>query len=186
MLNLNFSPFPILTTERLILRQPAIEDRNETFFMRTDEGVNKYVDRPRPGSVDEAEQFIQKLIDGINKNEWIAWVISLKNDPRLIGSTCLWNISPGDERAEIGFELHPGHQHKGIMQEALLKTLDYGFNTMNLKTIDGWVHEQNNRSIKILEKNNFTRDYEMENKMAGKDYFKNMHIYALALLSFNK
>src|SRR5256885_1468893 len=118
MATLNFSPFPTLTTDRLTLRQPLLSDRNETYFMRSDERVNKYVDRPRPASVDDAEAFIQRLLDGITKNEAIAWVITLNGDPKLIGSICLWNISPEDNRAEVGFELHPDHQGKGVMQEA--------------------------------------------------------------------
>jgi ribosomal-protein-alanine N-acetyltransferase len=179
MITLNFTPFPILRTERLILRPPAIGDRNETYFMRTDERVNKYVDRSRPVNVAEAEQFIEKLISGINNNESIAWVITLKESPMLIGSICLWNISVENSRAEIGFELHPAYQGKGIMLETMQKVLEYGFKTMKLKVIDAWVHEQNAASIKILEKNAFIRNHEMESKMSGKDYFKNMMIWSL-------
>ncbi len=183
---LNFTPFSILKTGRLLLREPSLDDRNETYFMRSDERVNKYVDRPRPANVADAEQFIQKLKDGISKNESIAWVISLKNDPKLIGSICLWNISEENSTAEIGFELHPDHQGKGIMQEALLPVLHYGFNSMQLKIIEGWAHERNTASIKLMEKNNFVRDHETESKFAGEDYFKNMQIFALSRSSWNK
>lgn len=66
------------------------------------------------------------------------------------------------------------------MQEAIIPVLDYGFNIMRLKIIEGWVHEQNTASIKLLKKNNFARDYETESKFAGKDYFENMQIYTLS------
>lgn len=184
MLTLNFSPFPILTTERLILRAPSPDDEQETYVMRTDERVNKYVERPRPASVSDARSFIDRLKAGIDKNEWIAWVITLKGDPKLIGSVCLWNIVAEEGRAEIGFELHPDHQGKGIMQKAMLRAMKYGFEVMQLKVLEGWVHEENIKSIGLMQRNGFERDHEMEEKMSGKDFFKNMQIYLLfAILS---
>ena len=59
MLTLNFSPFPILKTERLVLRGVNMQDENEIFFLRADESVNKYVDRPKPLSLTDARVLLQ-------------------------------------------------------------------------------------------------------------------------------
>ena len=45
MTNRNFTAFPILTTERLTLRQLSIDDRQNIFALRTDKEINKYLDR---------------------------------------------------------------------------------------------------------------------------------------------
>ena len=68
MLTINFSPFPNLKTGRLIIIK---EDDKEIFFLRSDEGVNTYVDRTRPISLEEAKNHIKKLNNGINSNELI-------------------------------------------------------------------------------------------------------------------
>src|SRR5437868_13096004 len=121
MLNLNFTPFPNLITERLFLRQLKIEDANEIFTLRSSDEVNRFLDRPKATTIDEARQFINKINDGINKNESVYWAITFKNDSKLIGTICYWNISKENDRAEIGYELQPRYQGKGIMQEAILK-----------------------------------------------------------------
>lgn len=152
---LNFTPFPNLITERLILRQVKIQDDNEVFALRSDKRVNQFLDRPKPKIVDDARKFIEKINDRIAKNEVIYWAITLKNDSKLIGTICYWNISKENSRAEIGYELHPDFQGKGIMQEVIIKVIDYGFETMKLKSIDADLHPNNAKSINLLEKNSF-------------------------------
>lgn len=147
--------------------------------MRTDEAVNKYLDRPIPASMEDAQQFLKRLNDYIDNNESIAWVISLKDDPALLGSVCLWNISKETATGEIGFELHPRQQGKGIMTEAVSAALQYAFDVVQLRVVEGWVHLENLRSIKLMEKHHFKRDVHAESAHLGKDYFSNMAIYSL-------
>jgi hypothetical protein len=47
MLNLNFNPFPEIKTARLRLRKVTTGDAAEMFFLRSDPGVQRFVDRPR-------------------------------------------------------------------------------------------------------------------------------------------
>ena len=64
MLNLNFTPFPEITTERLLLRKMTKQDAEEMFFLRSDENVMKYIDRPRAASMQDARDFL----DLVNKS----------------------------------------------------------------------------------------------------------------------
>jgi len=180
MLQLNFKPFPNLITERLELRQIKPEDDNEIFSIRSDERVNKFLDRPKCVTIEDAREFIDKINNGISNNEWVYWGITLKNDNKIIGTICFWNISKENYSAEAGFELHPDFQGKGIMQEALSKIIQFGFSAMRLETIEGWTNGRNYSSIKILEKNNFRRDADAENKNKGKEELANMVIYSLS------
>ena len=79
----------------------------------------------------------------------------MKNSDTLIGTICLWNIEIASLTAEIGYMLHPDFQGKGMIQEAIPKAIDYGFNEMKLKSIAGGVHKKNIKSIKVLEKSGF-------------------------------
>lgn len=146
----SFSPFPQLETKRLILRRMTLDDRNEVFAIRSNEGVAKYLDRPVYKSMEEAEEFMHKIETGINKNSWVYWAVSLKDNPKLIGTICLWQINFKKATAEIGFELHPDYQRKGCMREAVAAVIDYGFNTMELSAIEGEVAPENTPSVKIL------------------------------------
>ena len=155
MNNITFIPFPILSTEHFILRQLTPEDENEIFILRSDERILKYLDRSPAKSIEEAKQFIEKVNNGIKENGSIYWVVSYKNETKLVGTICLWNISKDQTKADIGFELLPDFQEKGIMQEVIPTVIDYGFNTMKLITIEGEVDPNNIKSIKLMEKFGF-------------------------------
>src|SRR4051794_24792320 len=106
-----FSP---VNTERLLLRKLEITDTDQVFRLRSDEAVNKFLDRNKAESAAEASAFIVKINNGIEHHEWLYWAIALKKDPSLmIGTICLWNFS-ADDVAEIGYELMPAFQGMGI------------------------------------------------------------------------
>ncbi len=150
-------PFPNLSTEHFILRKLAMKDENEIFALRSDENVNQFLDRPKASSIDDARQFINKIHDGIANSECILWVITLKNNNKLMGTICLWKISKEDSKAEIGYELLPQHQGRGIMQEVIPVIIKYGFENMQLRSIKAELSPNNLKSIKLLERNNFVR-----------------------------
>ena len=177
MLHINFTPFPVITTQRLILRRLNIKDTKEIMMLRSDEQVNKFIDRPKSIDLTEAKQFIEKIDKGINNNEWIYWAITLKDDDTLIGTICLWNISIENDTAEIGYELHPDFQGKGIMKEAIQKIIEYGFNKMQLEIITAFTHPGNNRSTNLLLKYNFLLDKNYE--YVGKEEADELSVYYL-------
>jgi len=168
---MNFTPFPELNTERLILRQIVYSDREEVFFLRSDENVNLYIDRPRPKNLEDADEFISMLNREITENTWIDWGITLKIEPKLLGSICLWNFSDDKTRAEIGYELNPEYQGQGIMNEALEKVMDFGFQSLGLNEIDAYTHKENLSSTKLLLKNGFIRDSERFDKENADNIF---------------
>ncbi|HYV93311.1 MAG TPA: GNAT family N-acetyltransferase [Chitinophagales bacterium] len=160
---MNFTPFPNLTTQRLILRQMKIEDENEIFFLRSDERILEYTEIPKAVTVDDARKFIEKINNGIPKNEWVFWGITLKNDDKLIGTICLWNISEDRLTTDIGYVLHPDFHGRGVMQEAIREVIKYGFETMRVNTINADVDPNNSKSILLLERNGFVLSRKSKN-----------------------
>jgi ribosomal-protein-alanine N-acetyltransferase len=132
-------------------------------LLRSDKEINRYLDRPIAKTIDDARQFIDKINESILKNELIYWAITFNNQPNLIGTIRLWNISEDGTKAEIGFELLPEFHGKGIMQEVLPMIIDYGLETMGLNFIDGEVDPKNLRSIKLMEKYGFVYQKRSEN-----------------------
>jgi len=186
MLNFTFTPFPNLKTERLALRQLNNKDENALVKLRSDERVNEFIGRSKSISPEEVKKFIDKINTGISKDEAMYWAITLKNEDELIGTICLWNLDKENCKGEVGFELFPEFQGKGLMKEALTKVLDYAFNIMKLHTIEGFANENNIRSIKLMEKYNFKRDTELEKEIAKEDeQFKNMVIYTVSSYTVN-
>ena len=46
MLEFNFTPFPVIETERLLLRRITNDDVNEVFELRSNPETMKYIPRP--------------------------------------------------------------------------------------------------------------------------------------------
>lgn len=160
MLNRTFTPFPGLKTERLTLRQLESNDEQEIFSLRSDVETNKYIGRQLANTIDDARDFILKINENSNKNESLYWAITLNGKNRLVGIICLFSFSGENDKCEIGYELLPEFQGQGIMQEAVQKVLDFAFNTIKVRRIEAFIHRDNQRSIKLLQKCRFKDSHE--------------------------
>ncbi len=179
MLEFNFAPFPVLTTQRLVLRQVHQDDADEMFFLRSDREVMKYIGRPLAIAVSEAKELIGKMNDGIANNNDIAWAITLKGDDKLIGYIGFWRTDKEHHLSEIGYALHPHHHHKGLMQEAVAALLEYGFHIMKLHSIQANVDPLNQASIKLLERNDFVKEAHFRENYYFNGVFLDSVIYSL-------
>lgn len=179
MLYLNFHPFPVLTTERLTLRPVTHEDNEEVFFLRSDREVMKYLGQPLAASTQEIIAYIDNLIDKTNTNEGIAWAITIRNDTKLIGIIAFRKFQKEHYRGELGYGLHPDWQNKGIMHEAMGAVLDYGFTTIRLHSVEANVDKENIASIRLLEKNNFTKEAHFKENYYFEGRFIDSVIYSL-------
>ena len=167
MLNETFTPFPILITERLTLRQLVINDKQEIFTLRSDSEINKYLDRQLSNTIDDARNFINKVNDNINKNDSLYWAITFSEKNILVGTICLFGFSDENDKCEIGYELLTNFQGQGIMKEAVEKVVDYAFNTIKVKKIEAFFHRDNQNSIKLLEKLSFRDSNEPDKTDTG-------------------
>ena len=155
---MNFIPFPEIESKNLILKRIIESDCESILYLRSDELINKFIERPehrQTKTIADAIKFIQQIDENLENNKSIAWGISLKNEPEIIGTICLWNFSKDNKTAEVGYDLEPNFQGKGIMSEALKSVLDYGFKTLNLDLIEAYTHQNNENSKNLLARNNF-------------------------------
>jgi [ribosomal protein S5]-alanine N-acetyltransferase len=147
--------FPVIKSKHLILRRLVPEDRKAVFILRNDEQVSMFINRTIMTSETEAAAFIEKIWSNGDLGPDVFWAICLNNQPDLIGTICLWNFSEDRILAELGYELFPAFQGRGLMSEAVKAVLDYGFNDRGLTTIEAFTHKDNMRSKKMLAKFQF-------------------------------
>lgn len=179
MSEVNFNPFPNLSTNRLNLRKMNLKDDKEIFSLHSNPTVNKFLSRSPDKTVDDSKGFISRINEGIETDKWIMWGITQHNDNHIIGTICFWNLDLENYRSEIGFELHPDFHGKGIMQEALTKIIEYGFREMNLHSVEAQVNPDNLSSIKLLSRNNFVREAYFKEKYFFRGKFVDAAIYSL-------
>lgn len=181
MLTINFSPFPILETERLILRRVLPSDVKEMFELRSNPETMKYIPRPLLTNHEEALAHIQMMEDKIETNEGINWAITLKGDDKMIGVIGHYRIKPEHYRAEVGYMILPEYHGKGITTEAVQCVVDYGFNRMQLHSIEGVIDPENGASEKVLQKCGFVKEAHFKEN----EYFDGKFIDAVVYSKIN-
>jgi len=180
MLQLNFKPFPQISTERLLLRRITLNDAPEIFFLRSDINVLQFLGKEPAKSISEAEEFINKINLGIEADEIIMWGIALKEQPAtVIGTINYWRLIKEHYRAEFGYALHPIYWRKGIMKEAILEVLRYGFNEMKLHSIEARIAIGNIASASVLEATGFVKEAHFKEDFFFRGKFEDTIVYSL-------
>jgi ribosomal-protein-alanine N-acetyltransferase len=153
-----FEQFPVLETERLILREITPADAEDVFRIYADPQVIRYWGSAPLASIDEAGHKIQGVIDAFREREGIRWAFTLKGDDRLIGSGGHWRLMKQHQRSEIGYELAPEHWGQGIMSEAVGAIVQFGFERMGLHSVEAQIEPANRASRGVLEKLGFVQE----------------------------
>ena len=180
MLEINFSPFPNLKTERLLLRKVNNDDVNEILSLRSNLEVMKYIPRPILKNRAEALELIAMFNDKIENNIGINWGITLKTDPtKILGIIGHYRIKPEHYRAEVGYMLFPEFNGKGIVSEALKRVVEYGFEDMKLHSIEAILDPKNKGSEKVLLKNGFVKEAHMIENEYYEGRFLDTMIYSI-------
>jgi RimJ/RimL family protein N-acetyltransferase len=147
----------LLHTSRLLLRPLKETDEDFIYSLRSNEQVNKFIDRAPAKNIEDARAFIKKINDGLAENKSYYWGIVLKETSTMIGTVCFWNLSAGRKSAELGYELHPDHQGKGYMHEAMKEVIDFAFRS-GFTCLEAHSHKDNLASTRLLRKHGFVHD----------------------------
>lgn len=176
-----FNPFPIIKTKNLLLRRITHNDTYDIFQLRKDPRMNEYTDSRLDESQEETEVYINKMNKGIDEGKWIIWAIEHRQSKKVIGSISIWNINLEQKSAELGYGIAPDYQNKGLMKEALISVVNYGFNSMNLSALEAYTEEKNIKSIKLLERCKFIE----VNRVDDEGYYSN-RIYHMVVYRLEK
>ena len=179
MLEFNFSPFPTIETERLLLRRITNDDVNEIFELRSNPETMKYIPRPLVKTTEDALEHIAMIDEKITTNIGINWGISLKDNPKLLGIIGFYRMQPENYRAEIGYMLSPDFHGKGIIPEAVNKLIRYGFDDLKLHSIEAVIDPENFASEKVLQKCNFVKEAHFKESEFYEGRFLDKVVYSL-------
>lgn len=173
------TPFPILETERLVLRQITPEDSGDLFHYFSLDEVTKFYDVESFTNVQQAEELIDRWHQRFEKNLGIRWGITLKSENRVIGTCGYHGWMKHHFKAEIGYELTPDYWGKGFMTEAIQKVIEFGFREFGLNRIEAFVEPGNVNSRKVLEKVGFSEEGILKEHFYWRNQFVDTAIFAL-------
>lgn len=178
--------FPLIETDRLILREVSKDDADDLLIYLSDKEVMKYMGLEPFNSVEDALDEIAWYKSIFEKGTGMRWGISLKGQDKVIGSCGFLNRATQHYRAEIGYELSKEHWGKGIASEAIESVISYGFKELNLHRIEALIEPLNLPSQKVLERKGFIR----EGLLRGYEFtcgkFDDVYMYSLLNQDFKR
>jgi len=113
MLQLNFSFFPILESERLCFRRLTNEDAPEIIVLRGNPETMKFIPRPLVTDIEGALAHIKMINDKIDENLDINWAVTEKGSDKCIGIMGFYRTQPEHFRTELGYMITSEHWGKG-------------------------------------------------------------------------
>jgi ribosomal-protein-alanine N-acetyltransferase len=151
--------FPTLNTARLHLREIVAVDARALFSIHSDAQAMLWFGADPMKSRQDAEKLVEAFAAGrALANPATRWAIVDRVGGQLLGSCGLFKWNRNWRSSALGYELARSAWGKGLMQEALVAVLDWGFENMALNRIEAQVHPQNTASIKRLEALGFIRE----------------------------
>ena len=174
-----FETFPVLKTPRLTLRSLTPDDAAAIYAMRSSRLVSTYISRPLMEDMVLAEGLITRTCDAYKNNQGIAWAAVLRDEGEIIG-TCGFNrIEHQHARAEIGGEMNPAYWGKRLPPEAVKAIIDFGFQVMNLHSIEAKVNPGNRSAIALMELLGFKKEAHFRDYYFYQEKFHDLAVYSL-------
>ncbi|EPD53713.1 GNAT family protein [Paenisporosarcina sp. FSL H8-0542] len=171
--------FPILETERLVLRELIESDALDILNCFSNSDVLRYYGQNPLTSVDQVKQIVRNFSKNYDEKSGIKWGIEMKGTDGIIGTIGLQDWSKGHKRADISYALFPEHWGKGYATEAVSKVISYGFKELGLMRIGAVVFVENKASNELLTKLGFVKEGTLRNYMYQNDVPFDTDIYSL-------
>ncbi|KPE50610.1 GNAT family N-acetyltransferase [Chryseobacterium indologenes] len=171
--------YPVLETERLILRQLTLHDAEDLFEYFSLDEVMEYYDLPPFKTIQDAQNIINHFNGEFEKGKGFRWALELKSEKKVIGTCGYHNWYKDHYKAEIGYELNPAFWRNSYMKEAILPILTFGFETMQLHRVDAFIDPANISSEKLLTSLNFKEEGLLHDFFFEKGKFVDAKIFGL-------
>jgi len=171
--------YPILETERLILRQLTPHDAEDLFEYFSQDQVMQYYDLETFKTLEDADNIISHFNNEFEKGKGFRWALELKYEKKVIGTCGYHNWHQEHFKAEIGYELNPAFWHQSYMKEAILPILTFGFEAMGLHRVEAFIDPANISSEKLLHSLHFKEEGMMRDYFFEKGKFVDAKIFGL-------
>ena len=175
-----FTPFPVLESERLILRRLFDSDAEDIFEYASDPEITKYVTWEYHKSIDDTHTWLKtSLAQYENIEHSFNWGIILKQTNKLLGTIGLYNLNETHSKVEMGYVMSKLSWNKGYTTEAVCAVLKFAFENMNLNRIFAQCEPANTGSARVLEKAGMTFEGILRNNMFLKGSYRDHKVYSI-------
>ena len=150
----DFMEKTVIETERLRLRELALDDADKLALVMSDPESMKFY--PHPFSREEVENWIKWNLDNYQKYGFGLWAVVEKESGEFIGDCGItMQQVEGDAFHEIGYHLRKEFRGKGYATEAAKACSDFA-KAHGIKKIISYMKSDNLPSRRVAERNGMT------------------------------
>lgn len=141
--------------EIIDLKSATLDDAEFILFLRTDKELNKFISSTLP-SIESQRNWIREYLIREKKREEFYFIVKDKRN-NSCGTVRLYQIDIERKECTWGSFILKKNRPDGSSFETIHLSLDYAFNTLNLKKIFLDVRKENKKAIYIYEKFGFEK-----------------------------
>ncbi len=171
--------FSDITTPRLALRAIDARDAQTIYEHFAKERVSEYLVDCEPYScADEALELINWYTQPEPRNRH-RWIIERASDRAFLGTCGFHCIDLTNNICELGYDLSPEYWGNGYMTEAVGAILAFCFSETDINRVQAFVHTENARSCRLLEKLGFRPEGVMRDRHFFRGKYYDHFVYSL-------
>ncbi len=161
------SPFPVIETERLVLREVVDGDAERLFEIHWDQRWMEWWGADVPIDVEETRQLIDAWKSWRRTpNPGVRWGLQIAGESELVGTCGLFKWNRNWDSCSTSYEIATWRSGQGYMTEAMSAVLEWGADNMSLNRVEALVHPSNSPSKGLLERLGF--EYEGRLRQAAR------------------
>lgn len=146
----DFATFPIITTQRLCLRQLTHTDADGMMAIFGNPEVLRFLNNPPVDTSEKAIGMIDWFAGKYQRQEGIDWGVTLQDDDTLIGMCGAYQWSKSDRHIDIGYHINPTYWGRGYATEATRAIIAWCFDNLDLHRIQGDCTDGNIASERVM------------------------------------
>ncbi len=160
-------------TPRLILRELCPDDAPGMFELDSSPEVHRYLGNRPIQTLEEAKKVIESIRGQYVSKGIGRWAVIEKESNQFAGWSGLKLVEDDfngfKDFYDVGYRFIPKFWGKGFATESGKAALQYGFDVLNLEMIYGMVDQENQASIRALEKLGLKRAGEFRHQLHGSE-----------------
>lgn len=167
-----------METNNYLLREIESSDLENIYRGLSNPKITRYYDVHFSTREETLEQ-MQWYRTLKEKGTGIWWCICDRDNEAFCGAAGFNDLEPNHRKAEIGLWLLEEYWGKGILKEVMPALFEYGFSVLDLNRIAGFVHSDNTKCKRALEKVDFTYEGTMRAHEIKNGTHIDLDIYAI-------
>jgi ribosomal-protein-alanine N-acetyltransferase len=167
-----------IETGRLLLKGISDTEMNRIFSSYPKEEIMQMLGHRTEGDFLKEEEKYKQGYASYNRR-FILFMMTLHGRDDIIGRCGFHNWNPDHRRAELGYVMEDeSSKRKGLMSEAVVAVVDFGFSKLNLHRIEALIGTNNLPSLKIIEKLGFTQEGLLRKHYLVNDVFEDSLVFS--------